>query len=146
MAHNFVTIILQKQIARFLLVGAFNAVFGYVAFLVLYYALHESLHYNIVLAISYIISVTNSFLLQRRFVFKSRARACTEFMRFNLVNLSGMLVNMGLLSLSVNFVTNNIPLAQAVSLLGTIAFIYVGHQLFSFRKNALDPDDTQPAR
>jgi putative flippase GtrA len=117
---------------RFLVVGGYNAAFGYVVFVALYYWIGGTVHYNIVLLISYLVSTTNSYLLQRRFVFASRSRRLPEFVRFNLVNLAGMLVNMGFLSLAVNFVTPKIALAQAAALVFTIAFLYAGHSLFSF--------------
>ena len=119
--------------ARFLAVGGYNAAFGYVVFVALYYWIGDTVHYNIVLLISYLISTTNSYLLQRRFVFSSKERGLGEFVRFNLVNLAGMLVNMGFLTLAVTYVTPNVALAQAVALVVTILFLYAGHSLFSFR-------------
>ncbi len=123
----------SSRMARFLLVGAYNTLFGYVVFVALYYWLRDAVHYNVVLFISYIISVTNSYLLQRRFVFASRDRPMAEFVRFNVVNFAAMLVNMGLLSLAVTFVTPNVAIAQALAVVVTTAFIYIGHTLFSFR-------------
>lgn len=124
----------SSKVARFLVVGAYNTLFGYVVFVALYYWLRDQVHYNVVLFISYIISVTNSYLLQRRFVFGSRGRPMGEFIRFNVVNFAAMLLNMGLLSLAVMFVTPNVAIAQALALVVTTAFIYVGHTLFSFRR------------
>lgn len=123
----------SSRIARFLLVGAYNTLFGYVVFVGLYYWLRDDVHYNVVLFISYIISVTNSYLLQRRFVFASRSRTLAEFVRFNVVNFLAMLINMALLSLAVTYVTANVALAQALALSVTIVFIYAGHSWFSFR-------------
>lgn len=131
---GFASRLLERQLFRFLVIGAYNALFGYVAFLAIYYALGGRVHYNFVLAASYFVSVTNSYLLQRRFVFGSSAGKLGEFLRFNVVNLGGMFVNMGLLTLSMNFLTTNVPLAQAASIVGTIVFLYAGHLLFSFRK------------
>ncbi len=128
----------SSRMARFLLVGAYNTLFGYVVFVALYYWLGDEVHYNVVLFISYIISVTNSYLLQRRFVFGSRARPLAEFIRFNVVNFVAMLINMGLLSLAVEHVTRNVAIAQALALVATTAFIYVAHTLFSFRRAGTD--------
>jgi len=77
-----------RRTARFLVVGAYNTVFGYVVFVGLYYWIGDRVHYNLVLLVSYIISVTNSYLLQRRFVFSSTSRRMAEFLRFNVVNLA----------------------------------------------------------
>lgn len=115
------------------MVGAYNTAFGYVVFLALYYGIGDHVHYNIVLLVSYLISVTNSYLLQRRFVFHSKSGRVAQFLRFNVVNLAGLAVNMGLLSLAVAYVTPNVPIAQAVALVGTTIFIYVGHSFYSFR-------------
>lgn len=123
----------ERRTARFLVVGAYNTAFGYVVFVGLYYWIGDHVHYNIVLLASYLISVTNSYLMQRRFVFSSRSRPLAEFLRFNVVNLGGMFLNMALLSLAVTFVTRNVALAQALALVFTTAFIYAGHSLYSFR-------------
>lgn len=128
----------DSRIARFLLVGAYNTLFGYVVFVALYYLLRDAVHYNVVLAISYVIAVTNSYLLQRRFVFRTQSRKAAEFLRFNVVNLGGMFINMGLLTLFVNHLTPNVPLAQAAATVLTVLFIYVGHTFYSFRIGARD--------
>jgi putative flippase GtrA len=130
---GFVQRLLERQVVRFLIVGAYNTLFGYVAFVAIYYALGALVHYNIVLVASYIVAVTNSYLLQRRFVFGSKSKMLHEFLRFNLVNLGGLFVNMGLLTLCMHHLTDNVLLAQAVSTVGTTAFIYLGHMLISFR-------------
>jgi putative flippase GtrA len=47
-------------------------------------------------------------------------------------------VNMGFLTLAVAYVTPNVALAQAGALIFTIAFLYAGHSLFSFRSGGHD--------
>lgn len=137
LAHP-VRMLRSSKVARFLVVGAYNTLFGYVVFVALYYWLRDEVHYNVVLFISYIISVTNSYLLQRRFVFGGGSRPMREFIRFNVVNFAAMLLNMGLLSLAVEFVTPNVAIAQALAVVVTTAFIYAGHTLFSFRRDVPD--------
>lgn len=124
--------LLQRRVVRFLLTGAYNTLFGYVAFLVLFHFLGGALHYNVVLVISYVVAVTNSYLLQRRFVFGSTGGWVWEYLRFNVVNAGGLAINMGLLTLLMNTVTSNVAIAQAVCSLATTAFLYVGHLAFSF--------------
>jgi putative flippase GtrA len=123
----------------FLVVGAYNALFGYVVFVGLYSWLHAQMHYNVVLAIAYVTSVTNSYLLQRRLVFRTQSRRLVEFLRFNAVNIVALYLNMGLLYLAVRFLTPNVAVAQAAALFLTIAFTYVGHTRFSF----MIADDTR---
>lgn len=131
---EFVAGLLQRRVVRFLLTGAYNTAFGYVVFLAIYYALGGMLHYNAVLAIAYVIAVTNSYLLQRRFVFRSTGGWLWEYLRFNVVNAGGLAINMGLLTVLMNTVTQNVAIAQAVCSLATTIFLYVGHLAFSFGK------------
>lgn len=132
LARAFATLRAHRT-ARFLVVGAYNTAFGYVVFLAVYYGIGDHIHYLIVLLVSYLISVTNAYLLQRRFVFSSQGRRLAEFVRFNVVNLGGMGVNAALLWLAVNHLTPNVAVAQAVALVFTTLFVYAGHSLYSFR-------------
>lgn len=134
---EFVAGAFRRQTVRFVAVGAYNALFGYIAFLTLYTVLKQVAHYNVILVVAYFVSVSSAYLLQRRFVFQSQCGRLKGFLRFNLVNIGGLFINMGALTCVVNYVTPNIALAQAVSTVVTSAFLYVGHLLFSFgRKNS----------
>lgn len=129
---SFICEMARSRVARFLLVGGYNTIFAYLLFVGLYYWLGHMLHYSIVLLISYIIAVTNSYLLQRRFVFSSRSGGVAQFFRFNVVSISGLFVNMTLLWMTVNWISANIAIAQALAQVGTTVLMYFGHSRFSF--------------
>ena len=69
--------------AGYLLVGGYNTLFGNVVFVSLCYWVRDAVHHNVVLLVSYVISVTNSYMMQRRFVFTSQGWRVAEFLRFN---------------------------------------------------------------
>lgn len=63
---------------RFLLVGGYNAVFGYLLFSILYYIMGNSLHYSVILLISYFIGVFNNFVVFKIFVFNTKGNWLKE--------------------------------------------------------------------
>lgn len=117
---------------RFLIVGAYNTVFGYGAFVVVKETLPDNAHYLIVLFISFSISIIHAFVVQKYFVFRTKGNIFGELSRFISVNLSALALNSVILSVLVGFCLN-VLVAQAVSTLLTILLSYVGHRKFSFR-------------
>lgn len=118
---------------RFLVSGAWNTVFGYVAFSALYLALAPELHYLLIAAIAQAIAVTQAFLFHRHFVFRSTGPWLAEFLRYNL-SVTGIFVfGLGGLSLLVEFGGLNPLLAQAVVIVLTVVLSFFIHRDFSFR-------------
>lgn len=117
---------------RYLLVGTYNAGVGYLIFYLINYAFSDALHYLIVLMMSYVFSLTHAYIGQRWVVFRSTAPWWREYLRFFIVNLTGMAGNALLL---VIFVESGVGLmvAQAISVLIVTIFSYFGHRYFSFR-------------
>lgn len=117
---------------RYLLVGTYNAGVGFLIFYLINYAFSHIIHYMAVFVISYLLSLTHAYIGQRWIVFRSSAQWRSEYLRFLLVNLSGMAGNAMLLIL---FVESGLGLmvAQAISVVIVTAFSYFGHRYFSFR-------------
>ena len=118
-------------ITRYLLVGGYNAIIGYVIFLLIYQFFGQDEHYIIALTISYILSVTHAYWMQRIFVFRSKSNVTGEYGRFFLVNLIGFLLNIVMLSILVELGLD-VKIAQAIALSLTILISYIGHKKFSF--------------
>lgn len=122
---------------RYLVVGGFNVVFGYIIFLACYYVLERYLNYLVIYWISFMISLTSALIMQRFLVFDSRAPWIPEYYRFFLVNISGAGLNMVLLFLFKQM-DMNIPLAQGIATLVVVIISYLGHLKFTFRKDESD--------
>lgn len=123
-----------SQSMRFLLVGVYNTVVGYLLFYLIEFALGNFVHYLGILILSYVLSLTHAYLGQRFIVFRSKALWFHEYLRFLMVNLAGMAIN-GLLL--VLFVECGVPVmrAQAISIITVTLISYIGHQKFSFKSS-----------
>jgi len=123
---------MNSRTVRYVLVGIYNTAVGYLIFYLVNLLLGRQLHYLAILVISYLISVTHAYIGQRYVVFHSSAKWAGEYLRFFMVNLSGLGGNMLLLSC---FVELGIPVmaAQAISVLIITALSYFGHRYFSFK-------------
>lgn len=122
----------QEKI-NYLLVGGWNTVFGYLTFVVLYYLLHQQIHYLILLIISNILSITNAYIGYKIFVFRTKGNYLNEYLRFYVVYGLALLLNLILLPLVVELFKINPVIAQAIIMFINVVFSYLGHKNFSFR-------------
>lgn len=119
---------------RYVLIGLYNTIVGYLLFGLVNYVLGSFTHYLVIFGVSFILSLTHAYVGQRYIVFRSTAPWRREYLRFLIVNLTGMAGNALLL---VVFVESGMGLmvAQAISVLIVTVFSYFGHRHFSFRSS-----------
>lgn len=93
----------RGQVLRYLLVGAWNTLFGYAAFAVLTYLLTPVIPfaYMVATVLSTILAVTNAYIGYKLFVFKTHGNYLREYLRFYVVYGASGLVNLALLPLLV---------------------------------------------
>ena len=125
----------HQQKINYLLVGGWNTVFGYCAFLSLYYLLNQYIHYVFLLMLSNILSVTNAYIGYKIFVFKTKGNYLREYVRFYMVYGVALILNLILLPLAVELLRVDPPSAQGVILWFTVVISYLGHKHFSFKKH-----------
>jgi putative flippase GtrA len=123
----------RNERLRFLVVGAVNTGFGYGSFAVLFLLIGQSVHYLVVSALAYAVSVLVAFQLQRHFVFRSRAPWWPQFMRYNLTQWGMLLGSMASLSALVSGLGWHPLAAQALVTAGAVVVAYLSHRHFSFR-------------
>jgi putative flippase GtrA len=121
----------NEEKIRFLVVGGWNTVFGYCVFTVLY--LFFPVHYMLDMIISNIISITNSYICYKFFVFKTKGNYLLEYLRFYLVYGTAFLLNIVLLPLFVKYFKIHVLVSQAMVLIFVVIISYFGHKYFSFR-------------
>lgn len=122
------------QELRFLLAGAYNTVFGYLTFTLLYFLLHTRIHYLVVALLCQPVSLTSAFIVHRNLVFKSQEQWQRSFIRFNLSQLAAFLFGVvGLYSL-VRFGHLAPLVAQALVVTASVLVTYLLHRHFSFRR------------
>lgn len=123
------------HLLKFGIVGAINTVLGYLffsgSFLFLFRGI--SLGYLFALVLSYLMVFPVSFWLYAKLVFPSGARSRAAFTKFFVVYLLGLSVNFFILPALVELVRLSPILGQAIALVFTAAFSYVGHRFISFR-------------
>ncbi|MEO5559121.1 MAG: GtrA family protein [Dokdonella sp.] len=149
---TLVVTLLNRREIRFLLAGAYNTVFGYLAFLLVYWTLAAMASAELCVAISYLPSLVNAYLVQKYFVFhpagwlsgivrprtppantKPSVGTAAEFVRFSIVNTSVLLINLAFLPLAISYGGMRPPMAQALFLVLAVTVSYFAHRTFSFR-------------
>jgi putative flippase GtrA len=122
---------------KFLLIGGLNTVFSTLLFIWFELWFGRFVPSFVPLTLSWVISLVSVFWVYRRFVFHVHGHVIGDLLRFALVNLSTLLINMGLLFIVSDFLgAPRIP-AQLVITAATVLINYVGHKYFSFRRKTV---------
>jgi putative flippase GtrA len=117
---------------RFLVVGGWNTLFGYLAFAGLYLLLSATLHYLAIATLAHFLAVAQSYATQRRLVFRSSESIMAEFIRFNISHLGTLLFGLGAMWLLVDGLGMTPLVAQAITVGGVVILSYVLHSRVSF--------------
>jgi len=126
---------------RFLVVGAWNTVFGYVVFLILNEVFNRFLSppyvaYMTASVLGNVLAITNAFFFHKYFTFKSKEEgwdAFREYFRFSGTYLFSFIIGLILLPVFVEIIGMTPQVAAAVIILICTVFSYLGHSRFSFR-------------
>lgn len=124
MKNNLLSLIKSKTEIRFLLVGAWNTLFGYLVFLLFLFLLEKIFNnerqiYSLSIAFSHLISVINSFIFHKVVTFVSKQKGLElvyEFRRFFNSYIITFLLNLSLISIQVELLSLNPRIAGAISL------------------------------
>lgn len=141
--------VISDQRVAFLLVGAFNTVFGtvlFVAFQLLYEALRVGrFDYMLSLLSAHAGSVICSFALQRNLVFRVKGRVWLDFIRFVGVSLTALGVNLLLLTVLVEtFAIPKIPSQLIVTACIAVGTFFL-HRDFSFSRKREPEGRVEPS-
>jgi putative flippase GtrA len=125
---------------KFCIVGFSSTVvdFGILNILIRY----AHLDWHIAKCISFVCSVTNGFIWNSRWTFKgkSSARSHEQYLKFTLVNLVGLGLSMGIISLVSNFLSHGarpehwqVNVGNLVAVGVVVIWNYFGSKKFSFK-------------
>jgi len=117
----------------YLVVGAWNTLFGYGVFSLLYYLLHETLHVDVILVLSYAVAVPNNYVCYRYIVFRSRGAVRRELPRFTVVYVVTLAANLVVLPLALRHLPLNAYAIQALYTVVVVVLSYLANKFFSFR-------------
>jgi putative flippase GtrA len=118
---------------QYLLVGVWNTIFGYGVFVALYYATAGvNIHYEVVLILSQVISVTNAYILYKKFVFRTKGNVVQEYFRFCTFYWLSFMANLLLLPVLVEVLHQDPMMGQGILTLITAAMSYLWHANYTF--------------
>lgn len=126
--------IVRDQRLLFLLVGGINTVASTALFAGLVLLLGDQIPSTAILAFVWVVSLLLVFVVYRRLVFRVRGNVLANLGRFATVNLSSLAINAALLGLFADVLGWPAIPVQVASTILVVAFNYVGHRHFSFRK------------
>ena len=120
------------QLAEFCVVGAV----GFVINLTVYRTLvHNGVEFLIAAVCSFLVAVTSNYTLNRIWTFREhRGHIGIQGMRFFVVSLSALGMNLLLLELIVGAAGKEKVLGQAVAIILVTPLNFVGNKLWSFRR------------
>lgn len=128
----------HEEKIRYLFVGGWNTLFGYLAFAVLYAWLGKIWPSVLIITVGYVIGITNSYICYKFLVFKTKGNYLREYLRFYVVYGLAYVINIILFPIAVGRLKINPFIAQAAIVFVTVLISYTGHKRFSFKNaNAL---------
>jgi len=119
---------------RFLVVGAWNTVFGYVSFALLYYLFSSIVHYMFLMVFSLILSITNAYICHKFFVFKTKGNYLREYLRYYIVYAVPAGIGFVFFPFCIEALKMNFYVTQAILTIITVIISWFGHKHISFRK------------
>jgi len=128
----------NRREVRYLIVGGWNTLFGYVVFAVLQIAVGHAIGYMAVLCIAQVVGILNAYLCYRAFVFRVEGTWWLDLLRFSTVYWIVFGLNVVALPIMVSVLGMNVLVAQALFIIVTVVASYFAHNHFSFRRK---PDE-----
>jgi putative flippase GtrA len=124
-----------NQFLRFSLVGSSGVVVNLVVYTLAIYAFH--LHYLPAATLSFLVAMTNNFLLNRHWTFKTHGSSDRgfggQYFKYFLVTFFGYGVNMALLWVFIDGLHWHKVYSQLVAILVTTLSNFIGSKLWAFK-------------
>ncbi len=137
-----------RQFVRYIMVGGFNAVFGYSVFALLTWSFRGLGSYNYMYAaiLGNVIAISAAFLGYKWFVFRTRGNYLVEWIRCFGVYGSSALIGLAGLPILVPILRHILHkperapyIAGAALMMVTVVFSFLGHKNISFRQKLVRP-------
>lgn len=125
----------RGQVLLYLIVGAWNTVFGYACFSGIYYVLHGRISYSYMIAytVSSTVTIFVAFLGYKHLVFRTKGNFLRECMRCYTVYAGATIGGFLLLTALVEGAGLSAYIAQAIVTFLSVACSFFGHRNYSFR-------------
>lgn len=125
---------LEKRPIRYLLAGAWNTLFGVGSSFLLYWLLHDRLHYLVIVVIANALAITMAFATHKTFVYRTVGGFFREYLRFYLVYSVAVLFGLAATPVCMEVLGMNFYVSQLLILSVTIAISYFAHGRFTFAR------------
>ena len=125
----------HRQI-RYLFVGGWNTLFGYLSFALFYFLLVEKagMVYAVAFIASYALAILNAYWGYKLFVFRTSNKFREEFPRFAIVYIAALAANLLIFPWLTSTLGLNPYLSQAIFTVLLVVTTYVVNHRFSFRQ------------
>ncbi len=120
---------------RYLIVGGVNTVFGYLEGLLIYTQLEYKLHIIIIGILINIISISFSFITTKLFVFQTKGRWLSEYLKSYVVYGGVAILSTLLMWLLVEYCKIAFWIAQALIIISISLFSFIAHKEYTFKRN-----------
>ena len=128
-----------QLMARYVVVGAWNTVFGLATFTLLWWGIGDRVGYIVTLLLAQALAVIQAHATQRHFVWHSRARYLPELWRFSLVYFAGLALNVVLLTLAVEWLGLPVLPSQWAITVVVIIAQFSAQRLWAFSPSRKSP-------
>ena len=118
---------------RFIIIGGINAAISYIIYAICVLILGTG-HYQLCVALQWILSSFISYLNQKFFVFCTRGNYVKEYLKCCSTWAVSYVLNVIILEIFVRFLIKNVYIAQFISLFLVSISTYVLFKFFAFKK------------
>jgi len=122
----------HRQKILYVLVGGWNTLIQYAVFSLCWYFFSDDLPAEVILLVSYLIGSVNGFLCFRYIVFKPVRHPLLEYLRFQVIYIPLLLLNMVVLPLLLKYSALNAYAIQGIWVVFVVAAGYLGNKYFTF--------------
>lgn len=134
MATLKTTVINNKEIIVYGIIGSFSAALDFIAFNVI--IRYTEIYYLFANAISVTIGISSSFFLNRNYNFKVKDKAAKRFAIFYGIGILGLLLSSALLYIFIDVFFFNRILSKLLSIIIVVFFQFLANKYITFRKSA----------
>ena len=123
---------------RYVLVGAWNTLFGIGLFALLLHTMGHYVGYGWVLLLAQVVAVIQAHFSQRKLVWRSHGRFLPELGRFSVVYVVTYFVNLGLLALCVEVLGWPVLASQVIITIVLVITTFAVNRTWTFRRMVPD--------
>ncbi len=124
--------LIDNQKIKYLLVGSYNTLFGYLTFVLIFYNFSDVASHSLLLGMTHFIAVTHNFFTYKRWVFNVKENLLKNYFKFHQVCFLLYIINLILFLCFTKMMNVNLYFAQGLILIIIIILGYFMNKSYSF--------------